>query len=375
MKDSMATGRFEILRKIATGGMAEIYLARQESHGGFRRNVAIKRILPKYARNKAWVASFLNEASLAAMLNHPNIVQVYDVTAWNDTYLLTMEYLEGFDLEAVLRTMRTNHRNIPFDVVLTLIGDVLSALDFAHHANDPDGRPLNVVHRDISPSNIFLTAGGQAKVVDFGIAKASQLTNDVEKTRAGTVRGKVSYLSPEQIMTKPLDGRADIFACGVLMYELLTHEHPFRGALDVDTLRNILKAEERPPRERDDVHPGVWDVIHKALAKERDDRYQSCAQMLEAIESLAEQIGLVFSRMHTRRFYTENKELFAGDKEIHEPNSLEVAPMPRSVTTRVVNLDHPDRPPMRRMSVRAAAAVLGAAAAVVAAITVVLTML
>jgi eukaryotic-like serine/threonine-protein kinase len=377
----MGAGRFEVIRKIATGGMAEIYLARQESFGGFRRNVAIKRILPKYAKDKRWVASFLNEASLAAMLNHPNIVQVYDVTQWNDTYLLTMEYLDGFDLEMVLRAMRSNGQYIPFDVVLTLMGDVLSALDFAHNATDPDGQPLNVVHRDISPSNIFLTSGGQAKVVDFGIAKANQMTNDVEKTRAGTVRGKVAYLSPEQIGSKALDARSDVFACGVMLYELLVGDNPFKGRLDVDTLNNILRMDVKPPKlSRDDVHPGIWDVVKKALTKDRSQRYQSCAEMLEALESLAEQVGLVFSRMHTRQFFAQSGALFMAAKKATPASNggpsasgdlkaRSLTPLPATVITQVPPNMAPPASYRTRVVARVAATVLGAAAVGVAVFT------
>ncbi|MCC6810215.1 MAG: serine/threonine protein kinase [Deltaproteobacteria bacterium] len=319
--------RYEVIRKLATGGMAEIFLARQSGIGGFRRHVVLKRILPAHASDQNWVASFLNEASLAAALNHPNIVQVYDVGRHRDSYIMAMEYIDGKDLETLVKTHREVGTYMPLRVALTYLSDVLSALDYAHDASDVDGNPLGLIHRDISTSNIMVTHEGQAKILDFGIAKMLQPKNEVEQTQVGVVRGKASCLSPEQVRGQAIDRRIDVHACGVLLFELLTNTNPFKVADQMGTLRNVLELVPRLPADRAEAVPEpIQYVLSKALEKDPNARFQTCGVMLAALELALERCGYGFSRTQARNYMHQVDTAPASseamrDREVGEPKS------------------------------------------------------
>ncbi len=325
----MEFAHYEILRKLATGGMAELFLARQKSVAGFQRNVVVKRILSEFSDDKSFVESFLNEARLAAQLNHPNIVQIYDLGLAGKSYFIAMEYIKGFDLSTIIRTCKRRDLTIPIDVGLTITADVLSALNYAHEATDLDNSPLGIVHRDVSPSNVLVTVEGQAKVVDFGIAKATAQREKVDRTSAGTVKGKVAYLSPEQVLGTDIDRRVDVFAAGIVCHEVLTLQNPFRGETDYVTLRNIV--EVLPPRVdavRPEVPTAIADVVHRALAADPTARFSSCAQFLAALEVAAQASGVSLSHSLTRDFIAERNAEFAelqADSEINESTSSEVS--------------------------------------------------
>lgn len=300
----MEVGNYEIIRKLAVGGMAEIFLARQKAIAGFQRNVVLKRILPEYAADPAFVAAFLNEAKLTAQLSHSNLVQIFDFGQQDGTYFLTMEYIKGFDLEAILRV---SPNGLALPIVLILGRDVAAGLDHAHEACDPDGAPLGIIHRDISPANVLVTMEGVAKVVDFGVAKATELNGT--RTATGQVKGKAAYLAPEQILGLPLDRRVDVFALGAMLYECMTGQNPFTGGTDFESLTNVV--EKEPAR-----LPGpIGEVIARALAKERDERLQSCGEVMLALEHVAVHAKIALSQAPVRALVTAHSAQLEKESE------------------------------------------------------------
>ena len=208
-------GKYEIVRKLATGGMAEIYLARIRGTAGFEKLVVLKRILPNVAEDPTFVHMFLDEARLAATLQHPNIADVYDVGDADGVYFFTMEYVHGQDVRAIKIASRKSGEPVPVAIALAIVYGIASALDYAHTRKGPDGLPLGLVHRDVSTSNILVSYDGAVKLVDFGIARAAGAQH---KTLTGTLKGKIPYMSPEQCKGLPLDARSDLFSLGVVLY-------------------------------------------------------------------------------------------------------------------------------------------------------------
>ena len=237
-------GKYLLVRKLAVGGMAEIFLAKSRGAEGFQRDVVIKRILPSYSEDEAFVTMFIDEARIAARLHHPNIVQIYDFDKCDDSFYIAMEFVDGRDLRKVLdQGVKTGRRMTPVRAAHVL-ADIASGLKHAHQARGDDGEPLNIVHRDVSPHNILLGYSGEAKILDFGIAKAAARST---KTRAGTVKGKCSYMSPEQARGKPLDGRSDMFALCAIGWEMLTGRKLFEGETDFEILNRVLTDPVLPP--------------------------------------------------------------------------------------------------------------------------------
>ena len=212
-------GDYVVLKRVAIGGMAEIFLARREGMGGFDRLVVLKRILPEYAHDPEFVRMFLNEARIAATLHHSNIVQVHGIGEEHGQVFFAMEFLHGEDLSRVLSRANQIGRPPQLDGVLTIASAVCAGLHYAHERTGPDGTSLGIVHRDVSPHNVFVTYDGSIKLLDFGIAKAS---TSFGKTRTGVLKGKVAYMSPEQAYSQPVDRRSDIFCMGILLWELTT---------------------------------------------------------------------------------------------------------------------------------------------------------
>jgi eukaryotic-like serine/threonine-protein kinase len=237
--------RYTLLRKIATGGMAEVYLAEQTGAGGFKKRVAIKRILPAFAEDPKFVEMFLDEARLAAMFHHPNLIQIYELGEVDGLLSLVMEYVRGLSLSELLkRAIALGAPPIPFGVAARIVADAAQGLHYAHEFQDPDtGGALGLVHRDVSPQNILLSREGVVKVMDFGIAKAA---GQMHHTSTGTLKGKLAYMPPEQLNGKPLDRRADIWALGVVLYELIAGRRPYIGDSEASVFRAILQ-EEPPP--------------------------------------------------------------------------------------------------------------------------------
>lgn len=275
-------GKYRIERALATGGMAELYLARQSGPGGFEKQVVIKRILPHLTANPELVHMFLDEARIAARLSHPNIVQVFDFGEAGGGYFLVMEYLAGEDLATILAALRVEGHTMPFAIAALITSAVCEALQYAHSFVDEHGTPLKIVHRDISPSNIFLTLQGVVKVLDFGVAKAE---GNLVHTKCGVLKGKPFYMSPEQVGGQELDGRSDVFALGAVLHELLTGWPTFERDSVPAALRAI--ADEPIPRPSELVEGVPMDleaVVSRALEREPRLRWQSASDMRLALD-------------------------------------------------------------------------------------------
>ncbi len=300
-------GQYRILRSIAAGGMGEIFLAKRVGPGGFEKLVALKRMLPHLMRDERSVAMFLNEAKLAAQLNHANIVQIYDFGRLGDTYFISMEFVHGKNLRDLLdRSVRTGI-GIPVEHALGIIRDVCAGLGYAHQRSSYDGAPLEIIHRDVSPQNVLVSFEGEVKVTDFGIAKASLIASE---TTAGTVKGKLSYMSPEQISGQTLDQRSDLFSLGVILFELLTARKLFPDDVSLpETIDRIQRVDVPLPR---DVNPAipeeVEELVLRALARTRAERFQTARAMELAIIDVMTRLGLV-SGNHERVLFL--RELFS----------------------------------------------------------------
>ncbi len=282
MRDELHSfGNYEILEKLASGGMASVFLAKRRGLHGFEKIVAIKKILEHLADNEEFLDMFVNEAKLAAQLTHQNIVQIFELGKIGSSFFMVMEYVKGKDLRHIIKACYAKKINIPL-LSLEIIRQVCSGLDYAHRKRDLNNVPLNIVHRDISPQNILVTYEGEVKVVDFGIAKAA-IQN--ESTRAGVLKGKVSYMSPEQAWGKLVDHRSDIFSTGIILYELITGKKCFKGATPLETLEFVREANYTPPLEINPKIPeDICKIIKKSMAKNTLDRYQYCSEMKDDIE-------------------------------------------------------------------------------------------
>lgn len=275
-------GKYSLLRHLATGGMAEIWLAEQAGPGGFNKELVIKRILPTFADDSKFTTMFLDEARLAAQLSHPKIAQIYELGEIDGQYFIAMEYIQGIDLDVLLKMATDKDQPMPINIVCKIVVDVLEALDYAHDYTDRDGQPFNLVHRDVSPHNVLVSNDGIVKLCDFGVAKAKA---NQTKTQPGAVKGKFAYMAPEQIRNADdLDRRADVFAAGILFYELLTGVKPFGDELAA--VNNIIAANHADPRShRPEIPAPLVEVVDRALQKNRDDRYPDAHAMMRDIES------------------------------------------------------------------------------------------
>ncbi len=237
-------GRYTLIKKLATGGMAEVFLAKQRGLEGFEKLLVIKRILPHLADDEEFVQMFLNEARIAARFNHPAIVQIYDLGKQDDTYFIAMEFIHGEDMGRVMRKCWSRGHWIPHALSLLTIARVGEALYYAHNKTDEQGVPLRVIHRDISPQNILVSFDGTVKLVDFGIARAA---GHASSTRSGAIKGKFAYMAPEQASNKAIDHRTDIFATGLVLYEMLTGVRPLKRETDIGTLQAAMECRIEAP--------------------------------------------------------------------------------------------------------------------------------
>ena len=283
-------GKYKIVKKLATGGMAEVFLARAEGPMGFEKAVVLKRILPALAEDQAFVDMFLAEARLAAGLNHPNVAHVYDFGEVDGRWFLAMEYVDGPTLRQVKKRAHDLGLPLPLGVVVRIIAQACEGLHYVHEAR-ADGKPLGLVHRDISPDNLILAKSGAVKVLDFGIVKAT--TSGEGHTGTGTVRGKLRYMAPEQLAAEPLDRRVDVWALGVVLYELLTGARPYVPTQDAAVVKAILMDPFVPARERrPDLPAGLEAILTRCFEKDRRDRYATCRELQAALEQLLRNEGL-----------------------------------------------------------------------------------
>ncbi|WP_437932651.1 serine/threonine-protein kinase [Sorangium sp. So ce291] len=279
-------GRYRLIAKLGQGGMAEVFLAAHRGPLGFEKLVVIKRLKPGIATEPEVNAMFLDEARLAARLNHPNVVQTYECGQIDDQYYIVMEYLEGHSLDRICRKIDPSRHRA---VYLAILSDALAGLHYAHDLMDFNGQPLHVVHRDISPHNIFVTYDGQAKVVDFGIAKWA--TRDAD-TSTGVVKGKIRYMAPEQALATMVDRRADVFSMGLIFWELVVGERFWGDLSDVQILQRLTFGEIPQLRERWPAAPEALDrICSRALAMAPEDRYATAAQMREDVEAYLATMG------------------------------------------------------------------------------------
>jgi serine/threonine protein kinase len=308
-------GKYEILRELATGGMARIYLARVVGTAGFEKLVVLKCILPNLAADSAFVTMFLDEARLAATLRHSNIADVFDVGVEDNTYFFAMEYVHGQNARMVRIEAKQRQRPIPLEVSLAIVSGTAAALAYAHDRANAAG-PLNLVHRDVSPSNVLVSYEGAIKLVDFGIARATLRRG--ARTRTGLKRGKAPYMSPEQCRGETIDRRSDLFSLGTMLYELTVGQRPFLGHSDFEVMEAIVTGEPEPPsRLVRDYPAGLEAIVMRLLARNPQARYQTGAALLEDLEAFVAERGISTSAYIVARFM---KELF-GDLASAKPDS------------------------------------------------------
>ncbi|MGD8440843.1 MAG: TonB family protein, partial [Holophagae bacterium] len=282
-------GQYVLEEHIATGGMAEVYKARMLGLEGFQKTVAIKRIMPHLTSNEEFVRMFVDEAKLAAQLNHPNIIHIYDLGKIDTSHFIAMEYIEGRDLRSILDRCRERDVRMPVPVALSVTILLAGALDYAHKKRDFDNRDLGLVHRDVSPQNVLISSDGEIKLCDFGIAKAA---SKASHTRAGALKGKLQYMSPEQAWGKDIDHRSDVFSLGLVLYEMLTAHKVFAGDSELSILEQVRNPDVEAPST---VVPGIPTAVDRivltALGSDRADRYQSALDLQRDCEAVLKEHG------------------------------------------------------------------------------------
>jgi serine/threonine protein kinase len=304
-------GKYELLMPLAAGGMARIYIGRSTGIGSFERHVVLKLITPERANDHTAVQMFLDEARLAASLNHQNVAQVFEVGEDGGIHYLAMEYVHGQDLRALLAKAGSQGTRIPLELALTVVAGAAAGLNHAHERRAADGTPLGIVHRDVSPSNIMIGYDGSVKLLDFGIAKA---TSRSVETQSGIIKGKFAYMAPEQCRGRDVDRRSDVFSLGIILYEISTQHRCFRADSDFDTMHRIVTGDVvRPTRLVQGYPVELEAIVMKSLAVEAAQRYQSAGLLLEALEAFAVANRFSLSTMGLGRFM---RDMFG---EITEP--------------------------------------------------------
>ncbi len=288
-------GRYTLFEQIGKGGMAQIYLARAETELGATRLSVVKQILPAFADDPRFAEMLIHEAKLAARLSHRRIVQVFELGRENEHLYIAMEYVEGFDLNSLLRQCTVQKIPLPAPHALGIVADVLEGLDYAHRRDDESGKPLCIVHRDVSPSNVLISYEGEVKLCDFGIAAA----NDLVKEEANeALKGKAGYMSPEHARGESIDARADVFAAGIILWELLAGRRLYRPKSEVPLVEQARAAEiPALPDKGVPNHAALETIVRRALAKDRDERYPSAGAMLRDLEGYLADSGMLASRL------------------------------------------------------------------------------
>ncbi|HWE27781.1 MAG TPA: protein kinase [Polyangia bacterium] len=352
-------GKYEVITHLASGGMADIFLSRARGIEGFEKLAVIKRIRQDRAFDKKMVDLFLDEARLAASLQHPNIVQVFEFGIVEGSYFLAMEYVHGEDVASVLKRMREMRTAIPIAEVLSIVVGVCQGLHYAHECVGHNGKHLGVVHRDVSPSNVLISYDGAVMITDFGIAKA---TGRSTQTTTGAVRGKLSYMSPEQCRGLTLDRRSDIFAIGTLLHELSTGKTLFNGTSDFEVMKRIVEDPIRPPSTEVPGYPNELDrIVLKALGRDPERRYATAREMQLDLEKFALEHKLPISSARLATFMQlEFADRIAAWRQARaaraRPPSAEVEIIDTAPTTRDESLSR--RAPTRRRSGPVAAALV-----------------
>ncbi len=314
----IAFGKYTLLERISHGGMAEVFRAKTLGEAGFERTVAIKLLLPQVAMDDEFVTMLIDEAKIAGQLSHANIAQIFDLGRSDDRYYIVQEYVPGRDLRAILRYLSDVDRRLSLAQSCHILLKVCEGLDYAHNKRDAAGNPLNLVHRDISPQNVIASYEGEIKLIDFGIVKAE---GRATRTLAGLVKGKFAYMSPEQLRGLPVDRRSDVFACGIVLHELLTGQPLFKRATEFETLRRARYADIEPPsRVNPEVPPELDRIALKALARHVDDRYQNALEFRDELWEFVRSHGCFYSRNELASWM---RQTFAEDGA-HDMPDLEV---------------------------------------------------
>ena len=280
-------GRYRLIERIGRGGMAEVFKAYVEGFEGYRDTFVIKRIRPEKAASAEVIQMFCDEARICGMLSHPHIVEMYDFGQIGGAYFMAMEYLRGRDLATVMRALRVRLAAAPPFVAAGIARNVALGLEHAHGATLPDGRPAEIVHRDVTPSNIMLLASGGVKILDFGIAKVAAARPEPAAPRKRRIKGKLAYLAPEQVRNGELDARSDVFSLGVVLWEMLAGQRLFASDTEFQTLRNVLMQPVPPPSSKRPEVPAALDrVVARALERERDARYPTAAALADDLAAV-----------------------------------------------------------------------------------------
>src|SRR5690554_842033 len=297
-------GNYTLHKLIARGGMAEIYRATMPGIGGFEKTVAIKKILPHLAENDEFITMLIDEANIIVSINHFNIAQVYDLGCIDDTYYIAMEYIHGVDLAHIIKGMARRGQTVPVPHAVYIGSSICAGLHAAHSKTDEQGNPLKIVHRDVSPHNVLLSYAGDVKIIDFGVAKAAVKESH---TQHGVIKGKLLYMAPEQANTSDIDGRADLFAAGLIIYKMLTNHLPFEGDNEFQIYNNIMSKEITPPRIFNPQVPEAVDkVVMKLLARDPDERYQDGYSAKQDLDRALHQVAPGYTVNRLSRFIDEN---------------------------------------------------------------------
>jgi serine/threonine-protein kinase len=328
---TLRAGRYELLDTIASGGMATVHLGRAVGAGGFERLVAIKTMHPHLSSEPEFVAMFLDEARLAARIRHPNVVGTIDIQQDDLGLLLVMDFIEGPSMSQVLRALQKQKTTLPLDIAVRIMVDVLAGLHAAHELCGADGEPLNVIHRDVSPQNILVGVDGVARIMDFGVARAE---SRMSSTRTGDAKGKVSYMAPEQAAQKEMDRRVDLYAAGLVFWELLVGRRLLRGDNDMVIMHQIFHANHPTPHDSVESIPReLSDVVMRAISRDRDDRYPTTAAFAEAVDRAAQASGLkvatqkiVGTFVRELNIHKSPAELASGSRSLSMPASIRTLP-------------------------------------------------
>ncbi|HYV45061.1 MAG TPA: protein kinase [Myxococcaceae bacterium] len=308
MKKPAVFGKYLLLERLNVGGMAEVFIAKAFGVEGFERILAIKKILPTMAEDEEFIKMFIDEARISVQLNHANIVHIHELGNYDGTFFIAMEYVAGRDLRTLLERYRKRKEKMPAAQASFIASKMCEGLDYAHRKKDARGVDLGIIHRDVSPQNILCSYEGEVKIIDFGIAKAA---NRSQHTQAGILKGKFGYMSPEQVRGLPIDRRSDIFAVGVILYEMLTGEKLFVGESDFSTLEKVRNAEVTPPKRLNPTIPDDLErVVLKALAREAEDRYQWPSDLQEDLMRFLVSGDVIYSNKQLSGFM---REAFAED--------------------------------------------------------------
>lgn len=316
LEDVTRIGPYTLVKKIGRGGMAEMFLAEYAREDGFRRKVAIKKVLPHLTENQYYIKMFIREARLAALLRHPNIVQITDYGNFQNAYFIVMEYINGMNLSEI---MEKREKELPMDLCIFIGMKISAGLQYSHTKLDEKSHePLNIVHRDISPHNIMISFDGEVKIADFGIAKTE---SDPSLTKTGVIKGKLQYMPPEQVLSEKIDSRADIYSMGVTLYELLAGRHMYQFKSDIDAIQSILKA--KIPQlidTRPDIPENLNRIVMRCLAKDKKERYQTARETLRDLLRLKKELNITVDTQYLADFMNQHFKTRTGHNDTKKTN-------------------------------------------------------